>query len=121
MIAHGERFVSPLTFQFRLQSRYGDKPINFQVVCPQNGTAVPKGLIPLPAFAIPDTDDVLAARDKQVEGLSGVTVVAVACGAFHSLAVTSSGRLYEWGLIHTEPDVVAEQVGHLRRVRVDGI
>ncbi|CAM9876355.1 unnamed protein product, partial [Laminaria digitata] len=45
----------------------------------------------------------------KVEGLSGVTVVAVACGAFHSLAVTSSGRLYEWGLIHTEPDAVAEQ------------
>ena len=50
------------------------------------------------------------ALDAQVEGLSGVTVVAVACGAFHSLAVTSSGRLYEWGLIHTEPDAVADEV-----------
>lgn len=40
----------------------------------------------------------------QVEALSNVTVTAVACGAFHSLAVTSSGRLYEWGLVHTEQD-----------------
>lgn len=41
---------------------------------------------------------------SQVEALSNVTVTAVACGAFHSLAVTSSGRLYEWGLVHTDPD-----------------
>ena len=26
------------------QSRFGDKPIKFQVVCPQNGTAVLEGL-----------------------------------------------------------------------------
>ena len=26
------------------QSRFGDKPVKFQVVCPQNGTAVLKGL-----------------------------------------------------------------------------
>ena len=26
------------------QSRFGDKPVKFQVVCPQNGTAVSKGL-----------------------------------------------------------------------------
>lgn len=39
----------------------------------------------------------------QVEALANETVVSVACGAYHSLAVTSSGRLYEWGLIHTEP------------------
>ena len=26
------------------QSRFGDKPLNFQVVCPQNGTAVLNGL-----------------------------------------------------------------------------
>ena len=26
------------------QSRFGDKPLKFQVVCPQNGTAVLKGL-----------------------------------------------------------------------------
>ena len=26
------------------QSRFGDKPFKFQVVCPQNGTAVLKGL-----------------------------------------------------------------------------
>ena len=26
------------------QSRIGDKPLNFHVVCPQNGTAVLKGL-----------------------------------------------------------------------------
>lgn len=41
---------------------------------------------------------------QQVEALSNVTVTAVACGAYHSLAVTSSGRLHEWGLVHTEPD-----------------
>ena len=28
-----------------LQSRFGDKPVKFQVVCPQHGTAVRKGLI----------------------------------------------------------------------------
>ena len=27
------------------QSRFGDKPVKFQVVCPQNGTSVLKGLI----------------------------------------------------------------------------
>ena len=27
-----------------LESRFGDKPVEFQVVCPQNGTAVLKGL-----------------------------------------------------------------------------
>ena len=27
-----------------LQSRFGDKLLKFQVVCPQNGTAVQKGL-----------------------------------------------------------------------------
>ena len=26
------------------QSHFGDKPVKFQVVCPQNGTAVLKGL-----------------------------------------------------------------------------
>ena len=25
------------------QSRFGDNPLKFQVICPQNGTAVPKG------------------------------------------------------------------------------
>ena len=28
-----------------LQSHFGDKPLKFQVICPQNGTAVLKGLI----------------------------------------------------------------------------
>ena len=28
----------------KLQSRFGDNPLNFRVVCPQNGTAVLKGL-----------------------------------------------------------------------------
>lgn len=57
-----------------------------------------------------------AARSK-VEGLSDVTTVAVACGAFHSLAVTSSGRLFEWGLVHTEPDISTNEVlsDHPRR------
>ena len=27
------------------QSRFGDKPVKFQLVCPQNGTAVLKGLV----------------------------------------------------------------------------
>lgn len=46
----------------------------------------------------------------QVEALSTVTVIAVGCGAFHSLAVTSSGRLYEWGLVHTEPEWSKDEV-----------
>lgn len=47
---------------------------------------------------------------SQVEGLSDATVVGVACGAFHSLAVTSTGKLYEWGMIHTDVDVAAGEV-----------
>ena len=37
---------SPLTTFLEPQSRFGGKPFKFQVVCPQNGTAVPKGLKP---------------------------------------------------------------------------
>jgi alpha-tubulin suppressor-like RCC1 family protein len=32
-----------------------------------------------------------------VSRLSPLPVVAIACGSFHSLAVTSSGSLYSWG------------------------
>ena len=35
---------APLTF-LEPQSRFGDKPLKLQVVCPQNGTAVLKGLM----------------------------------------------------------------------------
>ena len=35
------------------QPRFGDKPLNFQVVCPRNGTAALKGLSPLWATAPP--------------------------------------------------------------------
>lgn len=42
-------------------------------------------------------------RLLKVDDLSKEMVTSVACGAFHSLAVTSSGRLFEWGLIHTHP------------------
>lgn len=59
------------------------------------------------------------ARSK-VEGLSDVTTVAVACGAFHSLAVTSSGRLFEWGLVHTEPDISTNEVLSIIRVAAHG-
>ncbi|CAM9799218.1 unnamed protein product, partial [Ectocarpus sp. 8 AP-2014] len=51
----------------------------------------------------------MADSPRKVESLSNVTVTGVACGAFHSLAVTSSGTLYEWGLIHTDPDWTAEK------------
>ena len=34
------------------QSRFGDKPLKLQVVCPQNGTAVLKGLSEEPAVRI---------------------------------------------------------------------
>ena len=40
---HHFRCVCPLT-PLVLESRFGDKPVKFQVVCPQNGTAVLKGL-----------------------------------------------------------------------------
>ena len=35
---------SPLSTPLEPQSRFGDKPLKFQVVCPQNGTAVLQGL-----------------------------------------------------------------------------
>ena len=38
-----EILVTSLT-HLGLQSHFGDKPLKFQVVCPQNGTAVLKGL-----------------------------------------------------------------------------
>ena len=36
--------VGVSTFRTVPQSHFGDKPVKFQVVCPQNGTAVLKGL-----------------------------------------------------------------------------
>ena len=48
----------PLT-HLEPQSRFGDKPVKFQVVCPQNGTAVLKGLtrgrltLPIPNNGFP--------------------------------------------------------------------
>ena len=41
------------------QSRFGDKPFKDQVVCPQNGTAVLKGLN--------SVGDIFAARNKRGE------------------------------------------------------
>ena len=35
--------MGPLPALLGLQSRFGDKPVNFQVLCPQHGTAVLKG------------------------------------------------------------------------------
>ena len=35
---------APLLSIFEPQSRFGDKPVKFRLVCPQNGTAVLKGL-----------------------------------------------------------------------------
>ena len=52
-----------------------------------------------------------------MESLSNVTVTGVACGAFHSLAVTSSGTLYEWGLIHTDPDLRWRKVRRAQMMR----
>ena len=37
-------FINCLLTLLELQSHYGDKPLKFQVVCPQNGTPVLKGL-----------------------------------------------------------------------------
>ena len=39
------------------QSRFGDKPLKFQVVCPQNETAVLKGLTPTRARKGPKTGE----------------------------------------------------------------
>ena len=36
--------LSPGRGRLELQPRFGDKTLKFQVVCPQNGTAVLKGL-----------------------------------------------------------------------------
>ena len=37
--------ITPSLTLLEPQSRFGDKPLKFQVVCPQNGTAVLEGLI----------------------------------------------------------------------------
>ena len=37
-VKHYEQLINPLGSQ----SSFGDKPVKFQVVCPQNGTAVLK-------------------------------------------------------------------------------
>ena len=42
-------FVFVNTNLLELQYRFGDKPPKFRVVCPQNGTAALKGLIPYPS------------------------------------------------------------------------
>ena len=42
-----------------------------------------------------------AAAPGVVGGLGGERAVAVACGAFHSLCATASGKVFEWGLCHT--------------------
>ena len=46
LVGDSNRFSLALT-PLEPQSRFGDKPVNFQVVCPQNGTAALKGLINL--------------------------------------------------------------------------
>lgn len=47
-----------------------------------------------------DSDDegmLGVSRPHRVEGFGGERVVQVACGAFHSAAVTESGSVYIWG------------------------
>lgn len=47
-----------------------------------------------------DTDDnglLGVSRPHLVEGFNGEKVVQVACGAFHSAAVTEQGHVYIWG------------------------
>ena len=41
------REITPLTL-LGPQPRFGDEPLNFEVICPQNGTAVPKELSTVP-------------------------------------------------------------------------
>ena len=36
--------LGPILIPQVLESRFGDKPVKLQAVCPQNGTAVPKGI-----------------------------------------------------------------------------
>jgi len=36
---------------------------------------------------------------KRVVGLENEYIASVACGSYHSLAITSSGRVYAWGLL----------------------
>ena len=43
-----QTILRELTQLTLLESRFGDKSVKFQVVCPQNGTAVLKGLIVKP-------------------------------------------------------------------------
>ncbi|CAM9540808.1 unnamed protein product, partial [Choristocarpus tenellus] len=42
------------------------------------------------------------AKPTKVSNLINANVVSVACGAHHSLAVTASGRVYHWGLVHKD-------------------
>ena len=44
LAAHVRNDSSPYQIHLELQYRFGDTPVKLQVVCPQNGTAVLKGL-----------------------------------------------------------------------------
>ena len=52
------------------QSRFEDKPLTFQVVCSQNGTAVLKGLRSSPPRPKPDLSKIQIAPHEYSHGLS---------------------------------------------------
>ena len=42
---------------------------------------------------------------RRIEGLVEETVVDVCAGAFHSLAVTTTGKVFQWGLVHVSEEM----------------
>jgi alpha-tubulin suppressor-like RCC1 family protein len=41
---------------------------------------------------------------QKIQTLAGETITEVCAGAFHSLAISAPGRLYQWGLVHRSED-----------------
>jgi alpha-tubulin suppressor-like RCC1 family protein len=58
---------------------------------------------------------------KRIQTLAGETITEVCAGAFHSLAVSATGRLYQWGLVHRseENDAKVERFDEKKREEDD--
>lgn len=57
---------------------------------------------------------------RKVTSLEHETIVSIAAGARTSYAVTASGRVYNWGLIHIDEDQDGHDAAHGRMVGMEG-